>query len=95
MKKMENKLLEEAREKAYSFPGLIPPNNAEPIGEIEEAHDTYIYYRDSKGNFYYSSGSTRKFEEEMQEAQKRKKERRRWSMGAKKKTAEVASSSGQ
>lgn len=87
--------MQEAREKAYSFPGLVPPNDAEPIGKIEEAHDTYFYYQDSKGNFYYISGSTQKFELEMQEAQKRKKERRRCGMVVKKKTAEVGASNGQ
>lgn len=88
-------ILQEAREKAYSFPGLVPPNNAEPVGQIEEAHDTYFYYRDSEGNFYYDSERMRRFELEMQEAQKRKKERRRWGMDAKKKTAEVGASNGQ
>ena len=88
---MEQELLEEAREKAVSFPGLAPPNNAEPIGEIKEEHDTYFFYRDSKGNFYYISDRTRKFEEEMLKAQKKRKAKRR----RMEKTAEAGTSNGQ
>lgn len=90
---MEKELLREAREKACSFPGLEPPNNAEPIGQIEEAHDTYFYYRDGAGNFYYMSDSTRRFEEEMQQ---RVKERREKAYGVRRKIAmEAATSHGQ
>ena len=84
-------ILQEAREKAYSFSGLVPPNDAEPIGQIEESHDTYFYYRDSVGNFYYISGRTRKFEEEMLKAQKKQKAKRR----RMEKTAEAGTSNGQ
>ncbi|MBO5030444.1 MAG: hypothetical protein J6J86_04520 [Lachnospiraceae bacterium] len=87
----EQKLLEEAREKAVSFPGLAPPNDAEPIGQIEELHDTFYYYRDSRGNFYYISGRTRRFEEEMLKAQKKRRER--WKRMEK--TAEAGASNGQ
>lgn len=73
----ENRLLEEAQKNARSFPGLVPPNQAEEIGQVKGEQDTYTYYRDSGGNYYYSSGRTQRFEIEMQEAQERKRKRER------------------
>lgn len=55
---------------------LIPPNNATYIGAVETKGDTYFYYQDEEGNFYYDSQQIRRFELEMREAQKRKQQRK-------------------
>lgn len=73
----EKELLEQARKNAWSFPGLTPPNNAAYIGAIKTKEDTYFYYQDKEGNFYYDSQQMRCFELEMREAQK-KKQQRKW-----------------
>lgn len=73
----EKDILEQARNQAWSFPGLTPPNHARYIGSIETKEDTYFYYQDREGNFYYDSQQMRSFELEMREAQK-EKQRRAW-----------------
>lgn len=73
----DKQLLEEARENARSFPGLIPPDNAVYIGAVDAGDDTYFYYRDSSGNFYYESGRMRRFELEMMERMKERERQRR------------------
>lgn len=91
----EQKLLEEARNNAWTFPGLEPPAGAVYIGAVKTEKDVYFYYRGREGNFYYDTERMRRFEMEMQEARKRKKERGRRGMDAKKMTAEVGASNGQ
>ena len=72
-------MLQEAIEKARSFDGLRPPNQAVLIGSRENAHDTIDYYRDDAGNFYYETHRGRAFKEQMARAEK---ERRRLRYGA-------------
>lgn len=72
----EKEVLEQARKNAWSFPWLTPPNNAAYIGAIEAKEDTYFYYQDKEGNFYYDSQQIRRFELEMREAQKKKQQRK-------------------
>ena len=62
-----------ARKNARSFPGLDPPNKAEEIGREELAGDTFIYYKDSLGNYWYNTKSTRNVEKEMQGRKRHKK----------------------
>lgn len=73
----EDRLLETARSEARSFPGLVPPNNAVLIGAVDTGDDTYFYYQDDEGNFYYDSERMRRFETEMQE-RKKARDRQRW-----------------
>lgn len=73
----EEELLKEAREHARSFPGLLPPNNAVFIGMEKLENNTYFYYRDDEGRFYYDSVRARRFEKEMQE-RKKERDRKRW-----------------
>lgn len=78
------KLLDEAYEKARSFPGLKPPNDAYYIGsrfnEINgKSYETY-YFKNDEGEFYYQSEATRQFELKMREAEKRRRKNRRLTM---------------
>ncbi|MBO5390040.1 MAG: hypothetical protein J6A59_18245 [Lachnospiraceae bacterium] len=72
-------MLQEAIEKARSFSGLRPPNQAILIGSRVSAHDTIDYYRDDDGNFYYETHRGRAFKEQMAKAEK---ERRKLRYGA-------------
>ncbi len=73
----EQKLLEEARKEAWSFPGLEPPADAVYIGAVEDEDDITFYYRGSDGKFYYDTARNRRFELEMQE-RKKERDRQRW-----------------
>lgn len=78
------KLLDEAEEKARSFPGLKPPNDAYYIGSrIKQingkSHETY-YFKNDAGEFYYQSEATRQFELKMRESEKRRRQSRRLTM---------------
>ncbi|MBQ8167175.1 MAG: hypothetical protein IJZ96_09090 [Lachnospiraceae bacterium] len=72
-------MLQEAIEKARSFSGLRPPNQAILIGSRVSAHDTIDYYRDDDGKFYYETHRGRAFKEQMAKAEK---ERRKLRYGA-------------
>ena len=77
-------LRDEAEEKARSFPGLKPPNDAYYIGsrikQIKgKSHETY-YYKNDAGEFYYQSEATRQFELKMRESEKRRRQSRRLTM---------------
>lgn len=67
--------LELVAKEAKSFVGLQPPERAEEIGRKHTELDTYIYYKDIKGEFWYISQSQLNFEKYMQE-QKRLRKRR-------------------
>ncbi|MBE5932950.1 MAG: hypothetical protein E7263_06000 [Lachnospiraceae bacterium] len=72
-------MLQEASEKARSFDGLKPPNQASYIGSRINNSDTVDYYRDDSGNFYYETHRGRAFKEQMVKAEK---ERRKLRYGA-------------
>ena len=61
---------------AKSFVGLDPPEKSEEICRRETDFDTYIYYKDIKGQFWYISQSQMNFEKYMQEQKRLRK--RRW-----------------
>lgn len=65
-----------AQKEAYSFPGTRPPNGAWYIGSITKNNDTYNYYKDEDGNYYYDTDKERKFEVEMQQAQRKRRQAR-------------------
>ena len=69
-------MLQEAIEKARSFDGLRPPNQAILIGSTVSAQDTTDYYRDDAGNFYYETHRGRAFKEQMARAEKERRKRR-------------------
>lgn len=60
---------------ARSFVGLSPPVKAIEVARKKTEFDTYIYYKDIKGEFWYISQSQIAFENYMQE-QKRLRKRR-------------------
>ena len=41
--------INERRSEIHSFPGALPPGNAERIGMIRRETDMYFYYMDSDG----------------------------------------------
>lgn len=69
-------MLQEDMEKARSFDGLRPPNQAELIGSRVSPHDTIDYYKDKEGNFYYETHKGRAFKEEMARVEKERRARR-------------------
>ena len=73
MEREQEEQLEKARENAWSFSGLIPPNDAQLIGSVVHKDDIYNYYRDTDGNYYFDTERMRAFEKEMQEVQKKRK----------------------
>lgn len=83
MEKISNmeKLLDEAEEKARSFPGLKPPNEAYYIGsrikQINGKSYEVYYFKNDAGDFYYQSEGTLQFELKMREAEKRRRQSRR------------------
>lgn len=62
-----------AQQNAKSFTGLRPPNSAWYIGSVKKNNETYHYYTDEKGNFYYDSQSQRDFETKMREIEKKRR----------------------
>lgn len=79
---MDRLELEEAYEKAWSFPGLHPPENARYIGYQKSGTQKYLYWRDSRGNYWYDTERGMAFKKSMEEAQKKKMaSRRRWMPG--------------
>ncbi len=79
---MDRLELEAAREKAWSFPGLQPPENARYIGYQKIGTEKYLYWRDSRGNYWFDTEGGMAFKKEMEEIQKKKRaSRRRWMPG--------------
>lgn len=79
---MDRQELEEAYEKAWSFPGLHPPENARYIGYRKSGTQKYLYWRDSRGNYWYDTEGGMEFKKRMEEVQKKKRaSRRRWMPG--------------
>lgn len=68
MKKDE---LEKAWKEAVSFPDSKPPGKE--IGRKRVNGRTYIFYKDDKGNYFYSSVPGLKFAKQMEDAMKKKK----------------------
>lgn len=52
---------------ARSFSGLQPPFQAKEIGRRCIGNETYIYYQDKNGGFWYISKSQIEFEKYVQE----------------------------
>lgn len=69
---MDRLELEEAHEKARSFPGLHPPENARYIGYQKSGTQKYLYWKDSRGNYWYDTERGMAFKEIMEEARKKK-----------------------
>ena len=51
--------LEMAWERAYSFSGKVPPNNARYIGMIPKGDREYLFYKDTSNNYWYESRNKR------------------------------------
>lgn len=62
-----------AMENAVSFSGAKPPSDASEIGRVLEDTGTYIFYRDSEGNYYYNTEAGLKFAKEIESAKRVKK----------------------
>ena len=65
------------KEKARTFEGLIPPNSAKLVYKEKKAEDTYFYFMDDDGNYYFNTESQIRFEREMQELRKRRRQKKR------------------
>lgn len=80
---MDVQELEQACEKAWSFPDLHPPNNARYIGYQRHPTGRYLYWKDSDGKYWYDTERGMVFKRSMEEVQKKKKmaSRRTWMPG--------------
>lgn len=65
------------KENARTFEGLIPPNSAKLVYKEEKAGDTYFYFMDDDGNYYFNTQSQINFEREMQELRKKRRQKKR------------------
>ena len=70
-------MLQEAQEKARSFPTLKPPNDAVYLGSVEKTTNTYNYYVDGEGKYWYDSDNEYAFKLQMIETEKRQKNDKR------------------
>ena len=61
---------------ARTFEGLIPPKSAKLVYKEKKAGDTYFYFADDDGNYYFNTQSQIDFEREMQEEKKTKEKSR-------------------
>ena len=43
------------RSDIWSFPDMVPPNDAKYIGSLERDSVRYLYYMDTDGNMFYES----------------------------------------
>lgn len=68
---MDLQELEKARNNAWSFPDTQPPNNARYIGYWKDGAEKYLYWRDSKGNYWFDTDRGMAFKKMMKEAQSR------------------------
>ena len=62
---------------ARTFEGLIPPKSAKLVYKEKKAGDTYFYFMDDDGNYYFNTQSQIDFEREMQELRKKRRQRKR------------------
>lgn len=62
---------------ARTFEGLIPPKSAKLVYKEKKAGDTYFYFADDDGNYYFNTQSQIDFEREMQELRKKRRQRKR------------------
>ena len=65
------------KENARTFEGLIPPNSAKLVYKEKKAGDTYFYFMDDGGNYYFNTQSQINFEKEMQELRKKRRQKKR------------------
>nr|DAZ28549.1 MAG TPA: hypothetical protein [Caudoviricetes sp.] len=65
------------KEHARTFEGLIPPNSAKLVYKEEKAGDTYFYFMDDDGNYYFNTESQIRFEREMQDLKKKRRQKKR------------------
>lgn len=65
--------IEELRQKAWSFRGLVPPNNAKKVAEEQRNGKLYEYFQDDSGNVYYETSTGRKCKLEILSWAKKKK----------------------
>lgn len=72
MKKIQEEI-ERAWKEAVSFPDSKPPGKE--IGRKRVNGRTYIFYKDDKGKYFYSSVPGLKFAKQMESAMKRRKKK--------------------
>lgn len=75
---MENKEIAPVQqwfETAMSFEGTVPPEDAKEVERVTTEHATYIFYKATSGNVYYSTEADLKFEGEMSKAIAKRKKR--------------------
>lgn len=67
--------IEELRKAAWSFRGLMPPNNAKKVAEERRNGQVYEYFVDDAGNVYYETETGKKWKLEIISWQRSKKKR--------------------
>lgn len=72
----DRKELQEDVKEAWSIGAYNEPKDPVYIGSRETEYDTYHYFKDSDGRYYYESGRTMKFEKEIKELQKKRHRKR-------------------
>lgn len=65
--------LDQASRDARSFPGLSPPAGSCYIGYQRRKSEKYLYWRDSRGNYWYETEGGMEFKRLMEQARKQKK----------------------
>ena len=65
------------KENARTFEGLTPPNAAKLVNKEKKAGDTYFYFMDDDGNYYFNTESQIRFEREMQDLRKKRRQKKR------------------
>lgn len=64
--------LEEARRKAWSIGAYSQPRNPEYIGSLPDRNDTFHYFKDADGKYYYIGNREMEFEKEMETSIKKR-----------------------
>lgn len=70
---MDQRELDRAKEDARSFPGLSPPSGSCYIGYRKGKSGKYLYWKDSRGNYWYETERGMEFKRLMEQAKKQKK----------------------
>lgn len=51
----------------WTFPGLVPPDGARYIGQVNKNRDTYYYYLAPDGDYYFETESGYQWKRKMDE----------------------------
>lgn len=74
--KLTQKELDGLRERAWSFQGFTPPNNAKKVAEEQRKGERYEYFMDDAGNVYYETTTSLEWKEKIAAWEKQQKKKR-------------------